>query len=112
MLATIAIAKPAAECKSRRGFILLPNDDDREWAADHSRRLYRVRPSVVSDHSAFACGALDLHNTITIIRLADGKKWLFHKSCRELPHKFVDRDEYAEARLNIAERNAQALGLR
>jgi hypothetical protein len=93
------------------GVIKLP-DVDREWAVDHSRRKYRVRPSVVEDHSAFACGALNLDLCITIIRLADGKQWLFHKSCHQLPHKFVDSDRYAEARIVIAERSAREQGLR
>jgi hypothetical protein len=75
---------------------------DREWAVDHSRRKYRVRPSVVEDHSAIACGALILDMCIAITRIADGKQWILAEYCTQFPHAYEDSDGYCAARINRA----------
>jgi hypothetical protein len=79
---------------------------DQEWAADHSTRKYRVRVSLRSETphniSDATDGATNLPVSITIIRLNDGKRWVFAERATGFTGPFEDTDSYAAARIAIS----------
>ena len=99
-----------------RGIALIClSPDDLEWALDNSRREFLVRESVSSDHpylsdldeenaDAIRRGYLPYQN-ITVIRLRDGRKWVFggrsvrFPGTRHWPQGWRNTDEYARKRL-------------
>lgn len=70
---------------------------DLEWAIDHSRRRYRVRPSHPDDHPGLRCGAGDIGRSITVVRLHDARRLVFAAACSAFP-TWADTDAWAAQR--------------
>jgi hypothetical protein len=92
------------------GFIHLPRQDW-EWALDHSRREYLVRDSIDGDHPMVAddrneaiTQELCWYELITIVRLRDGRRWIFGKHSNRFPDGFENTDAHARARLGVSGR--------
>jgi hypothetical protein len=85
----------------RRG--VKSNLSDAEWAADHSKREYRVRTSLPEEMPHYASDATDgvpnVPVSITIIRLIDRKKWVFAERATGFTGPFENSDQYALARI-------------
>lgn len=86
-------------------------DSDYEYSIDNRDREFLVRESVDEDHpiisenTAYAIShGMELTDKyITVIRLNDGRKWVFDARCKNFPRGWANTDEYALHRLSLHE---------
>lgn len=78
---------------------------DAIWRLDHGQRQFRVRPSQPHDHPALKDGAVTVAQCVTIIRLSDGRRWVFARQSISFLD-FIDSDFHARERLAAGARAA------
>lgn len=106
----IAITAPWPQPASYRA-TYLRGRPDLEFGVDYRSREYCVRESIDDDHPTISndanralCRKRRRVKCITIIRLRDGRKWIFAEHSTSFPNGYQNTDAHALARLAANER--------
>jgi hypothetical protein len=69
------------------------------------RRLFWVRPSLRQDHPALEEDAVPVEESVTVVRLSDGRRWIFSRQSKSFLD-LIDSDFHARERLAAGARAA------